>query len=56
VVPDTPRLPAAIEVWLVGGERLIVPDGVESTRLREVLAAVVDLTQTRRRRWYERVA
>jgi hypothetical protein len=40
VVADTPRAPVAIEVVLASGERLVVPDGVDGTRLREVLAAV----------------
>jgi transposase-like protein len=40
VVADAPRAPLAIEVVLASGERLVVPDGVASTRLREVLAAV----------------
>ena len=40
VVPEAVRPPMAIEVVLASGERLVVPDGVGSTRLREVLAAV----------------
>lgn len=40
VVADTPRASAAIEVVLVTGERLVVPEGVASTRVRELLAAL----------------
>lgn len=40
VVADAPRAPTAIEVVLASGERLVVPDGVDTTRLREVLAAL----------------
>ncbi len=40
VVADAARAPVAIEVVLASGERLVVPDGVDGPRLREVLAAV----------------
>ena len=41
VVPDTARVAAAaIEVALVSGERLTIPDGVSSDQLRAVLAAL----------------
>ena len=36
----TPRLAAAIEVVLVSGERLTIPDGVSSDQVRVVLAAL----------------
>jgi hypothetical protein len=40
VVADAPRATAVIEVVLASGERLVVPDGVASTRVREILAAL----------------
>lgn len=41
VVPDAgPRTVAAIEVVLVSGERLTIPEGVSSDRVRAVLAAL----------------
>jgi hypothetical protein len=41
VLPDpTPRVAAAIEVVLVSGERLTIPDGVSSDQVRVVLAAL----------------
>lgn len=41
VVPDAaPPLAAAIEVVLVSGERLTIPEGVSSDRVRAVLAAL----------------
>jgi transposase-like protein len=41
VVPEAaPRMAAAIEVVLVSGERLTIPEGVSSDRVRTVLAAL----------------
>ena len=40
VVSDPPAQAAAIEVVLVSGERLTIPDGVSSDRVRAVLAAL----------------
>jgi transposase-like protein len=41
VVPEAgPRITAAIEVVLVSGERLTIPEGVSSDRVRAVLAAL----------------
>jgi len=39
-VVSTPALSAAIEVVLVSGERLMIPDGVSSDRVRAVLTAL----------------
>ena len=41
VVPDAaPPMAAAIEVVLASGERLTIPDGVSSERVRTVVAAL----------------
>lgn len=40
VIAEPPRVAATIEVVLVSGERLTIPDGVSSDRLRAVLAAL----------------
>jgi hypothetical protein len=41
VLPDrTPRVAAAIEVVLVSGERVTIPDGVSCDQVRVVLAAL----------------
>jgi transposase-like protein len=40
VVPEVAPQLAAIEVVLVSGERLTIPDGVSSDRVRAVLAAL----------------
>ena len=41
VVADAaPRMAAALEVVLVSGERLLIPDGVSSDRVRAVVAAL----------------
>ena len=40
VIAEPPRIAATIEVVLVSGERLTIPDGVSSDRVRAVLAAL----------------
>ena len=40
LVPDPPRAAAAIEVVLVSGERLTIPDGVSRDQVRAVLTAL----------------
>ena len=41
VVPDAvPRMAVAVEVVLVSGERLTIPEGVSSDRVRAVVAAL----------------
>ena len=40
VTEPTPQAGRAIEVVLVSGERLVIPDGVSSERLRAVLTAL----------------
>lgn len=40
VIAEPPGVAAPIEVVLVSGERLTIPDGVSSDRVRSVLAAL----------------
>ena len=40
VIAEPPRVAATIEVVLVSGERLLIPDGVSSDRVRAVLTAL----------------